>query len=849
MTGLLPASGTGQVCNGVAVGTAAGYVRDPFFNGQSVVGVTNYTTAAALANLNLLPANRLDANALKILSLFPAANNPAGSFINGNDYFKNYRATQTNPQIDLRIDHNFGQKDTVNGFYSRQKTDSYSPEVLGGVLEGGGGTTVQTSWSASGSYTHIFNPTLTNEFRLGYTKEYLNSSYATANTPGIPEQFGIQGIPVVPGDGGLPVIGVNTLDQIGPGQWSPTYIIQHDLQVIDNVTKIKGKHVLKFGVDINSLEGDIFQPPWGRGELDFSGNYTDVPTLNNGSTGIGQFLLSPIASTVGGPDFVGGPNNIIATSANYTRDHRWYNGLYAEDSFKVTPTLTLDLGLRWDVFTPYQDVDGHQANFIPNNGNGPGGAYYIPQSTCGTQSNPAFEQLLAQDGITTVCSSGLGTGSYSKTNFAPRIGFAKRITSKYVLRAGFGMAYGALDSIGYGPNIGQNYPFYYTVSYGSITDETPVRFPNPQTGTLATLETGLSPIVPTAIDPHGLGLISRYPFDQATPYSETYNLTNQYEITHNDSIQIGYVGSVSRHLISLMGDNQVSQLLLPGTPLANAPGLPNFVPFPDFGQGASFHSTTGTSSYNSAQVNYEHRFSFGLQTLANYVFARCLGDNEPQEGGSGARALFVPGFGQRADYTNCVENVKNTIHFSGTYKLPFGAGMHWQGNRVTDTILGGWQVNWIYSYQTGNWFTVGCPEATTSGTSCNANLVGDPHSGTRTIANWLNPAAFSQPTIPTAADATSTGVLLNQQDFAVLGGRGFNVTGPNWYNVDASIFKDFHLNEARYFQFRAEAFNAFNNPQFNPPGNLNFLSPANFAQINSVRNTGREMQLALKFYF
>ena len=293
--------------------------------------------------------------------------------------------------------------------------------MLGGVLEGGGGTTVQTSWSASGSYTHIFSPTLTNEFRLGYTKEYLNSSYATANTPGIPEQFGIQGIPVVPGDGGLPVIGVNSAGPDRPRTMVPDLHIQHDLQVIDNVTKIKGKHVLKFGVDINSLEGDIFQPPWGRGELDFSGNYTDVPTLNNGSTGIGQFLLSPIASTVGGPDFVGGPNNIIATSANYTRDHRWYNGLYAEDSYKVTPTLTLDLGLRWDVFTPYQDVDGHQANFIPNNGNGPGGAYYIPQSTCGTQSNPAFEQLLAQDGITTVCSSGLGTGSYSKTNFAPRL--------------------------------------------------------------------------------------------------------------------------------------------------------------------------------------------------------------------------------------------------------------------------------------------------------------------------------------------------------------------------------------------------------------------------------------------
>lgn len=852
VTGLLPASGQNQVCNGVPAGTAAGYVRDPFFNGQSVAGITNYTTAGALANLNLLPAGRLDANALKLLALYPAANNPAGSYLSGNDYFKNYRGTQVNPQIDLRIDHNFGPKDIVNGFYSRQKTDSSTPSVLGGVLEGGGGTTIQTAWSASGSYTHVFSDTLTNEFRLGYTKEYLNSSYATANTTGIPEQFGIQGIPAVPGDGGLPIINVNGIDQMGAGAWSPTYIIQHDLQIIDNITKIKGKHVLKAGVDINSLVGDIFQPPWGRGEFDFSGNFTDVPSLNTGNTAIGQFLLSPIASTVGGPDFLGGPNNITATSANYTNDHRWYNGLYVADSYKVTPTLTLDLGLRWDLFTPYQDVDGHQANFVPNNGNGPGGAYYIPESTCGAAANPAFYALLAQDNITTVCSSGLGTGTYGKKNFAPRVGISKRITEKDVLRAGFGISYGALDSIGYGPNIGQNYPFYYTVGYGSISgDATPLRFPNPQTGTLSTLETGLSPINPDNIDPHGLSLISRYPFNQPTAYSETYNLTNQYQVTHNDSIQVAYVGSVSRHLTSLMGDNQVSELLLPGTPTANAVGKPNFVPFPDFGQGASFHSMTGTSAYNSAQVNYEHRFSFGLQMLANYTWAHCLSDSNPQEGGVGTRALFVPGFGQRAEYSNCVENVKNTVHFSGTYKLPYGAGMHWQGNRATNAVLGGWQLNWIYSYQSGNWFTVGCPQATTSGTSCNADLTGDPYSGNGagTVAHWLNAAAFTQPTIPTAVDADANGVLLNQQDFALLGGRGFNITGPSWYNVDASVFKDFHFGESRYLQFRAEGFNVLNHPQFNPPGNLNFLNPSSFAQITSVRNTGREMQLALKFYF
>ncbi len=854
VTGLLP-GGPNNPCTGVPAGTAAGFVRDPFFNGQSVVGVTNYTTAGAMANLNMLPAGRIDANALALLKLFPSANNSAGSFLTGNDYFKNYRATNNNPQLDLRVDHNISSKDIINGFYSQQKTDNVTPDVLGGVLEGGGYTTIQNVHQASGSYTHVFTPTLTNEFRLGYTKESLSSVSSSAYTLGIPAQFGIQGIPQVPGNGGLPVIGVGGLATMGPGQWNPTYILQHDFQVIDNVTKIKGKHILKAGVDINALEGDIFQPPWGRGELDFSGNYTDVPSHNNGTTAIGQFLLSPIASSVGGPDFIGGPNNIIATSANWTRDHRWYNGLYFADSYKVTPTLTIDMGLRWDVFTPYQDRNGNQANFIPNNGgNGPGGTYYIPQATCGAPANAAFYAQLAEDGITKVCSNGLATGTYDKTDFAPRFGIAKRITSRYVLRAGFGMAYGALDSIGYGPNIGQNYPFYYTVSYGSQTDETPLRFPDPNTGTLASLETGLSPIVPNAVDPHGLGLISRYPYDQKTPYSETYNLTNQYQITQNDSVTFGYVGSMSRHLISLLGNNQVSQLLLPNTAIPNEPGQPSFIPFPGF-SGASYHATTGSSAYNSVQANYEHRFSFGLQALANYTWAHCLSDGQPQEGAAGGvRALFLPGFGQRQDYMNCVENVRHTVHFSGTYKVPFGAGMRWQSSHAVNAILGNWQLNWIYSYQSGNWLSVGCPTATTTGMGCGAVLSGDPYAaaagaGPHRLNEWLNASAFSQPTPPTAADADANGVLLNQQDFALLGGRGSNVTGPSWYNIDASIFKEFHLSEARYFQFRAEAFNVLNNPQFSSPNIGNFNTPGSFSQITSVRNTGREMQLALKFYF
>ena len=254
------------------------------------------------------------------------------------------------------------------------------------------------------------------------------------------------------------------------------------------------------GIDVNSLEGDIDQPPWGRGYFDINGQYTDVPTENNGTTGIAQFLLTPIANTAaGGFNLVGGPDYVQASSASFTNDHRWYVAGYFEDAFKVTPTLTLNLGVRYDLFTPYSEDNGLQANFVPNGGNGPGGAYYIPETSCGYPSNPAFETLLATDGIKTVCSSGLNTGSYGKKNSAPRIGIAKRITSKYVLRTGFGITYSPLYSIGYGPNIALNYPFYYNVAYGAQTDHQPLRFPDPSTGVNATLETAVSPITPSAI--------------------------------------------------------------------------------------------------------------------------------------------------------------------------------------------------------------------------------------------------------------------------------------------------------------------------------------------------------------
>ena len=850
-TRAIAAGATDSITGLTNTSTGTVYVRDPFYSG-SLVGVTNFTTPSIESQLNMLPASRLDQNAINILKLFPAPTNTA-SYYSGN-FFESVPSTAVYPQVDLRVDHNFSEHDIVSGFYSWSKRVTTKPTALPVVLDNTGNNILSdNNISVNGSYTHVFSNTLTNEVRIGWLKEFFNSIPTAASQLGIPAQFGIGGAPQVPGNGGLPNISIGGLMSLAGGGWSSTVETEQVTQIIDNVTKLKGKHVLKTGFDFNYYGGDIFQPVWGRGYMDFGGEYTDVPNLNTGTTGLAQFLLSPIASSVGGPNFVGGSDNVIYSNSAYTNEHRKYFGAYVEDAWKVTPTLTLNLGLRYDLFTPYAENDGLQANLIPNNsGFGPGAAYYIPEQACDTAMNPAFEPLLNQDGIRLVCSSGLDTGTYQKLNFAPRIGIAKRITSKYVVRAGSGITYGQLDSIGYGPVISQNYPFLWTASYTAQNSVTPLLFPNPQTGTLATLEAGISPINPVSLDPAGLTFNSRYPFNQATPYTIGYNLTNQYEISQQDSIQVGYVGNVSRHLTTLDSvlNGQPNQLLLPGTSLvAQAPGEPNFIPFPDFGQFGNFHTTTGVSAYNSAQVTYQHRFSAGLQALADYAFANCLSDGGPQEAGLNTRAYFLPGFGQRAEYTTCVEEVKHTVHFSGIYKLPFGRGMHWEGNRATNAVLGNWQMNWIYMYQTGNYFTVGCTVATTSGLGCNADVVGDPYSGAHNVNHWMNASAFANPAVPTAADATATGVLLNQQDFALLGGRALTLEGPSWYNIDASIFKEFHLSESRYFQFRAEAYNLLNNPQFNSPGDLNFVTDPNFAKISSVRNSGRQMQLAMKFYF
>jgi hypothetical protein len=323
----------------------------------------------------------------------------------------------------------------------------------------------------------------------------------------------------------------------------------------------------------------------------------------------------------------------------------------------------------------------------------------------------------------------------------------------------------------------------------------------------------------------------------------SYNFTLQYAVTPNDTIEAGYVASLSRHLETFIGTNDQSILLPPGT------NPQPYVPFPDFARGSSYDDTIGNAHYHSLQTRYERRFSAGLTALVTYTWSKTLTDaGDLLSGGyvGGFRAPYVTGWGIHKDMGLAPFDIRHSFTASGIYELPAGRGRKYlsQGRGLLDAMLGGWSANWLLTLHTGFPQTIGCTRATGSGTGCYALFTGvDPYSGPHNITQYYNPAAFRDPPLVTQ---------IGQTDFSPLGGGNTQVEGPGFHRLDLSVFKSFYVFEDKRFEFRAESFNLTNTPNFGLPGNLNFLNTKTFANITSTidaPNDARQIQLALKFYW
>jgi hypothetical protein len=411
-----------------------------------------------------------------------------------------------------------------------------------------------------------------------------------------------------------------------------------------------------------------------------------------------------------------------------------------------------------------------------------------------------------------------------------------------VVRGGYGIAYGALGNIGFGGTLATNYPYSFNIFLNAPSSVSPMQATGTN-GATATIENALLNLNvqdPANVSTAGVALYGRQ-YDFQTPYTQTMNLTVQYQLSSVDAVQAGYVGALGRHLDALGGSNEPSALLPPGADLyAN-------IPNPDFGSYASYETTNAASNYNSLQVVYSRQMSHGLAMLANWTYSRCATDQLGLGQGLGTtggyRAQWLPGFGITGDLQKCDTDAKHVVHISGSYELPFGKGREFisHANTATDLILGGWDVNYIFTGQGGQPFTIPCAVSTVSFFGCNANVVNGEglYTGGHKQKQWLNPAAFATPPVGTAGSAT----------IVSLGGQAGQARGPAYFNLDASIFKNFRITEDLRLQFRAEGFNVANHAQFDKPGNLNYTSASNFSQITSERGMPRVFQLALKLYY
>ena len=729
------------------------------------------------------------------------------------------------------------------------------PGPFGGIADGGpfyAGDQNVTSWNSALSETHQFSPTFVNEFRLGYNHLRATRLQPNANTEGIPAQFGIQGIPQGNSNGGLGAIFFTGLNFLGSSQYLPSIELSTTSQITDNLTKTLGRQTLKVGFQWQRLGFSILQPPSGRGAWSFSGLYTEVPTTNGGNTGLAQMLLTPIPGTVpGAADDVGGADSISASNiANTSMKHNYYAG-YFQDDFKVTSKLTLNLGLRYEYFGQLIENYGNQSNFLLTGSNGHS-TFLLTQRRCNTPFSPDFETAVAKDGIDIVCSGQPGLGVSQKRNFSPRFGFAYQLTPKLVVRGGYGVFFGGFENSVVETYV--DFPFQFTQSFNYQVPNSPIKFSNGSIGTLETGFTGIS-LTSAAVEPAGVSFTGE-DYHMPTPYTQGYNLTLQYQLGRNDTVQLGYVGNTVHHLGTYVNPNTPREILPPGLDALS------YSPYPDFSSYMVYSTFSGNSHYNSLQANYERRVGHGLSVLGNFTWGSCMSDAvdvlNPTALGPSYRAPFLPHFGIHGDFARCDFDINKVVHFSGMYDLPFGHGRHFLrgSSGVLNAIVGGWDTNWILTLQGGQPGTVPCAIATTSGFGCYALKVPgvNLYAGKHNVEQWMNPAAFATPPVATT---------IGQTDYSPLGGGPAQFRGPGFHRMDFSLFKQFSLSERFRLEFRSEFFNLTNHPNFsNPgfgingvpaaPGALNYNNPTNFGKITSTRdgqNDQREIQFALKLYY
>lgn len=798
-------------------------------------------TRTPFAN-NIIPANRFDPAAAKILSEYPNPNRPiqTGKYFQ-NDYYTVTPGALTTDQGDGRVDYRLSDKDSIFGSLSWSNTNKTSQPPFGGGIDGGnfnGSSELDLGRNAQIGYTRVWSPAFLTETRIGFSRLVTARTQLNANTDEF-KAFGIGGLnPTGPLNGGLPQFGLGNYSQIGANDWLPTKEYNNVWDFIQNVSITKGGHSMKFGGEFRPIKFPFFQVPFPHGEMNFSRDETAFPsTLKDTGGQNGAFNTDTgdeIASLL-----LGSLNNGQISTTNFISSIKQAWAFYAQDDWKVTPKLTLNLGLRYELFSPIGEAFGRQSNFVYQNK-----TLYIPK---GRNQNdplpPNFNQDYTFGGITypakfpdvTVNRGNVSKYliPWDKLDIGPRIGIAYNIREKTVLRMAYGVFYGGEENQGGNPNRGESVPFNESPQLNRPAG-VGAFLPNPFfAGGAATggVSVGYPVNVFTTFPVSSLQF-REVATDFRNPMVQKWNFAVQQELPGQMALEVGYQGNHQSHQLLQPDFNNCYNL---GTTNTNI-NCNALRASPDIGS-ISGTSTWGFGNYNALTAKLEKRLSNGLQLLTAYTYGHALSNTGTTLSGASGQGTPDP-TNYASAYANASWDIRHNFTTAASYVVPFGRGQKYGANlnKVVQTIAGNWQLNTILTFHTGQPYGItasGCqgvwnfcrPDAVT-GTDANAAPAGG-----RRPAEWFNTANV---TTPAPLTGGNLGLLSNY--------------GPPTRSADLSIFKDFAFTERWKLEFRAESFNVANTSQFGLPDS--HLGDQNFGQVTSTQTgSERHIQFSLRLQF
>jgi hypothetical protein len=767
---------------------------------------------------NIIPANMLDPTfvALATNSLYPksiALNSNSGfgqaSNITGQQY--------NTDQGDLRLDYNLNQNDR---FFTRMskgyQTDPSTNSVL--LL----GDTLNKAWLNNWAFNwdHNITPSLLNEVRLGLNwvnfthgaTTFDSSVGALGNSIGIQDgnPSGIDGLPLFSfGGGGITNPGVGSIASLGSANVVENFA-STVLQFDDVLSWVHGRHVFKAGYQMNQYRINVFYSGNGGelGQMLFGTNYSSNPADATSGNGAADWAL-------GLPEVVG-----RGTSTGGWHQRDWLFAGFVQDDWRITDQLTLNLGLRYEARTPWTELNDRQVNVNPITGEL---QYAGNTSVVGVGSN-GF-------------SSGLYDTTYGLPDWQPRIGFAyspKAMDGKLVVRGAFTIS-SYLEGTGTNLRLTQNPPF------------TPaqVEASNSTTGSPYTTATGFATAAPPAGDPFQNATMLSWAGTVQPAVAKQWNLSVQQELAKNLTLQLGYVGQATQHLMVpewlkqgiLLSDGSVQPSPFAGGKNADGTLGPNH-----FGN-VKDTASNGSMNYNALQAVLQQRSSHGLDAQISYTYSKCMTNNDGYFGTWGANTETTPAanywqnlYDPQADYAPCYWDTKHVISAYATYELPVGKGKTWGSdlNPVVNAIVGNWTVAPIVSFHTG--FPIALYGPDNSGTdspaprpNCNGPVQYIQH-GVDGGFQWMSASSFSPAPLGTFGNCPAQGPVI----------------GPHYTDADISMQKNFVFSERYRLQFRADFLNAFNHPNFAHPDNT--VGDTTFGLITGTQDA-RQLQFALKVYF